>query len=179
MTSPGRQFNLHIQFAAHGWARPAMYEEFLMAMPGLLKGMAYNEVDFEVLSYERIAQTNLLLSIVVFPPPLPADILEQAQRLGLRDPIQTAASTAIMLWLRRLQRPGTDRALHVAWRNWCAFLRNPVEEDAKSPLYLHCFGLRAVEHPAEPVERPTEPVNLTGERWVPRRSYDGSTEAST
>lgn len=189
MTTNSRQFTLHLQFGARGNARPQEYEDFLMAIPGLLKGMAYNTVDFEVLSYERTAQTNLRLNLVVFPLSVEDDIMEQARRLGIRDPHQTIASTAMMLWTRRLQRPTEENPLHAAWRTWCGLMGRNAAENEKAPIYLHCFGLTplTISPEAELVsprseasdpagsQSGSEPVNLTEVRWLPRRRYDGST----
>ena len=183
MTSRGRQFTLHLQFAARGHARPRDYEDFLMAMPGLLKGMAYKVVDFEVLSYERTAQTNMRLSVIVFPPAIEETIMDSAKRLGLRDPVQTAASTAMMLWLKDLRTPLPSNPLHAAWRSWCEFVDRPMEANEKAPLYLHCYGLTPQEMAPEAElltsEAVTDPVNLTDPRWLPRTWHDGSTQAST
>jgi hypothetical protein len=197
MTSLGRQFTLHLQFAVRGNARPREYEDFLMAMPGLLKGMAYRIVDFEVLSYERTAQTNLRLNMIIFAPAIEETIMTEAKRLGIRDPIQTAASTAMMIWLKDLRTPFPLNPLHAAWRTWCS-LNGRQDGGETGPLYLHCYGLTPQEvaeivtptsEASDPAslqnggdlvaDRISYPVNLTGDRWLPRHQYDGSTQAST
>jgi hypothetical protein len=202
MTTSGRQFTLHLQFAARGSARPREYEDFLMAIPGLLKGMAYKIVDFDVLSYERTAQTNLRMNMIIFAPAIEETIMVEAKRLGIRDPVRTAATTAMMLWLKDLRLPTPANPLHAAWRTWRALTRRPVEADEKAPLYLHCYGLTPKEMapetelvsprseaPSDPASlqngggsvggRTVDPVNLTDPYWLPRRQHDGSTEAST
>ena len=185
MSRLGRQFTLHLQFAVRGSTRPRDYEDFLMGFPGLLKGLAHGRVDLEVLSYERTAQTNLRLNVIVFPPLIEESLLDQARRLGLRDPMQTAASTALMLWLKDLRTPFDVNPLHAAWRTWCGLTGIVVDE--KAPLYLHCYGLIPMEtspeadiaSPRTEVSGASDPVNLTAPHWPPRRQHDGSTETST
>lgn len=152
-------------------------------IPGMLKGMAYKKVDFEVLSYERTAQTNLHLSVIIFPPAIEETIMTDAKRLGLRDPVQTAASTAMMLWLKDLRTPFADNPLHAAWRTWCGLVGRE-DGGEKAPLYLHCYGITAQEMAPEaelvsPNSEASDPVNLTDSRWLPRGWHDGSTQAST
>lgn len=185
MTTRGRQFTLHLQFAARAGALPRDYEEFLMTIPGLLKGLAYKIVDFEVLSYERTAQTNMRLNVIVFPPELDETIVTEAKRLGLRDPVQTAASTAMMLWLKDLRTPFATNPLHSAWRTWCGLVGRD-DGGELAPLYLHCYGITPQElapeaelvsprsEASDPQTAP-DPVNLTDRRWLPRGWYDGST----
>ncbi len=149
-----QRLTLHLQFAARGAASPRVYEDFLMAIPLVLKQLARHSIDLEVLSYGRTAQTNLRLNLVVFPVSVDGMSLEQEQ--------------ALKIWLRHLQLPSEDNPLHTAWRIFAGVVGNE-----KAPLYLHSFGMRPLDDTEPPCPQSGDPLNLTSTRWLPRGYYDG------
>lgn len=176
---------MHFNVAQDNTATHREIRDFLDVLPILLKHICKRYITFDVIHTYLSGPISMTVvtTINVAPPPPEMVCDDDARHFGIKDPEQTRATTALMLWLNSLRRLGVG-PLRAAWTAYCQQKNWP---DSPSPVTLMTHGFKVVTPPPSPPDALL--VDTGAEVGVSPKvdplaaaaatQYDGSTQTTT
>ena len=114
---------------------------FLDCVGSILGVLCSREITLTILYVEKPRPNQITLDVEIHPPPADGVSDEDMLRLGIRDPAETRASAALLVWLASLRRLGAG-PLQAAWATYCRQRDIPANP---CPVFLLAHGIRRLQ----------------------------------